>query len=1759
MQNNHKYFHKALKTLSRIIIKTQEPKMNSKHGKVNHVLDTPRPQKPYKGQGEAHRRRVLRDHLFSHRLISLANLYKGKPLPVFESSHRLIRMEVDFFGRKFELLMSLDDPWTRPWMDTLRRFTRSMDYQFSLVGSAVGAIFGAFGMTAYMTSVFNTFLKTLTASALSTLLAIGILLKADNPFIQCQAMTLIITNLGVSFTTLANIAWPLAPTNMIFQSNTTEKPFTWVPSAVALLLTILMGGATAGQMVGIFSRTSALGYTMSTIVGLHRILSESLKDLVPYVYKTITGKDWHVEELATNMTKFTDFVTSVEEFERDKLGSLDSDWAVQLEAFSLQTKYKELLIEAQRLGLSRTLTPIVSGYWNKINSWIKRVSASGILLAGHRAEPASILISGKPGMGKSYLVNELVRDVGGDDIPWGTIPGETIANHIYVRNPQEAYWSGYRGHFCTLYDDLGQMADTESAPDPEFLEIIQAVGDNAFKIPMADIEDKNRGYFRSPLVIATTNLDRLSSTTVKSIRHPTALARRFDIHVEMVKKGKERMYYMMQDGSPAELVTYEELINLLRAKYRMKQDKFAQRSQQAQVRESNVQHVCVAHRLVYLSGPSSIVGTELKRRTHNANNPDHSYCHPSLHCRQRQQGIWDFFFGSTTATADRTIYFCQLLWDPRIKTYLNLDEQTQQDILDWEIDTQEALQEAGLDGEINSTNWIENGLRQNTIAWNYLVENRKDLLAKAIRVKICTTQSNIVDGLTSSVLEDIASDGILPVTYLIESWGAFLFAKIKKTFSYLGGVFTSVITYMSDLTFNHPQLLLSFLAFAPLFINTATKCFAQMLGPTTTPTPNDDFLANELARRFQEKKQQAGTLNSHESRDMKGAQKSNKARSLHMTRESRDMIGAQKSNRTATLKMRFESNDRVEFLQEYHHGTFSYVGVREDLLNFACKMGGENVADLLRFAFIQYTDLLIEATAGGGYTRTQMIDRMKDLYRQAAKVTSEELVLEALDATQKEKRLVLESENSNSFDNWIKMQDVSFEYQGSADQNADGVSKAMTGNIFDIKCAGSLSKASQIFFYTSRTAWCNKHTYDRIKDHDFTISRYKKDNSTEDFEFKWRDCQVVRHPELDVVIIRFPKTLTPLPSMKKHLFNDKDLDFKMLPACRLVTRRDGEVVYMQTSSPFLIEKASMEAGDLVPACSSIGYTNMNTIVGDCGAPLLALDPTRQRKICGMHFLGNSFGSGQAVIITLDLLESMESCGEMTEELEYQYKFSGCEVDTAVEIPLGMTRTPFEPTKTKVRRSAIHGEVSEPITRPSILRVTAECDPMTRGIKELHGPRIIVPQSFVDEAQQVLIRYTSGEVMDASTLTIEKALTAEGIRGLEPIELSTSAGLPLCLETDARGKRKWITDERQPTPEFRKMMTDFIDEIKNGQLEDIPIFKETLKDERVKLAKADYDHPDKIKTRLFSASPLKLLVALRMYYGTFMAHAVRNEIRNTCTSGANPHGPDWQMIADWLHEVSDKVDDGDYSCFDTSQPSGFLKAVYDSIRAWYRRNGGSKEDDLIRERLAELCYHPFRSARGVVYRTNGSLPSGMFGTTQINSGSNLVAFYYAFRYLYPESTSEDFLASVRTVTHGDDVLFSVSDAFKGFTSENIGRALTTVGMTFTPADKGGTATLARPIEQTTFLKRGFKKICGIYRAPLATSSSLEMCNWITKSADPLQATIDNCKAAFRELAVSEEDTTLQEQIRDAIYRKTNGRHLLPIVTQKEAINSFLKHF
>jgi hypothetical protein len=149
----------------------------------------------------------------------------------------------------------------------------------------------------------------------------------------------------------------------------------------------------------------------------------------------------------------------------------------------------------------------------------EEVANSGIYSAGSRIEPVVLYLHGEPNCGKSFVVQYIasayLKSVGiQTDDPW---------KFMYKYNPTDEFMSGYTGQPIFVMDDLGQVLDQRSLPNPEIMTTIFASNVAPMPLNMAALSDKGTSYFTSPLIIMTSNRPK---PYVVSITEPDAFYRR---------------------------------------------------------------------------------------------------------------------------------------------------------------------------------------------------------------------------------------------------------------------------------------------------------------------------------------------------------------------------------------------------------------------------------------------------------------------------------------------------------------------------------------------------------------------------------------------------------------------------------------------------------------------------------------------------------------------------------------------------------------------------------------------------------------------------------------------------------------------------------------------------------------------------------------------------------------------------------------------------------------------------------------------------------------------------------------------------------------------------------------------------------------------------------------------------------------------------------------------------------------------------------
>jgi hypothetical protein len=114
-----------------------------------------------------------------------------------------------------------------------------------------------------------------------------------------------------------------------------------------------------------------------------------------------------------------------------------------------------------------------------------------------RLEPILIVLSGKPGCGKSLMIEKTISKM-------AKFFDRSYASSVYHRNCNTDHWDGYTGQPIVVYDDFAQKQGGLQKPDKAFEELITICSSAQYLVPMADLKSKGM-KFTSSIVILSTN------------------------------------------------------------------------------------------------------------------------------------------------------------------------------------------------------------------------------------------------------------------------------------------------------------------------------------------------------------------------------------------------------------------------------------------------------------------------------------------------------------------------------------------------------------------------------------------------------------------------------------------------------------------------------------------------------------------------------------------------------------------------------------------------------------------------------------------------------------------------------------------------------------------------------------------------------------------------------------------------------------------------------------------------------------------------------------------------------------------------------------------------------------------------------------------------------------------------------------------------------------------------------------------------------
>lgn len=650
----------------------------------------------------------------------------------------------------------------------------------------------------------------------------------------------------------------------------------------------------------------------------------------------------------------------------------------------------------------------------------------------------------------------------------------------------------------------------------------------------------------------------------------------------------------------------------------------------------------------------------------------------------------------------------------------------------------------------------------------------------------------------------------------------------------------------------------------------------------------------------------------------------------------------------------------------------------------------------------------------------------------------------------------------------------------------------------------------------------------------------------------------------DAVLIQFPRYVNAHSDIVKHFQTMPELQYRSANVCLPSLRRVAEklmfVILGNQKADFTSVELEIE-GKPVNIRDAISY-RLNTVNGDCGAPVIVNETCVLRKIAGIHIAAAIDGSaafGQSITQKdlIDHLAKFQSTPIVT-DLDDLPNFKvvpstvQCDVNYSAEDLVSLTKLPaktfgyvgacskvaFAPSETDIQPSVINGYTTT-LTKPAYLRRSG-MNLLHKNVEKCALNTPYIPDAEVKRAvKEVEAKLLTGE----SRKYLNKILSFEdAIKGNDSSEFvgsinrRTSPGYPWVLEKKhgSVGKTQWLGDDEEFLfdEEVRAVVNNRIELAKKG-IRTPTVWTDTLKDERRPIEKVEA-----LKTRVFSHGPFDYTIAFRMYFLGFIAHIMENRVTNEQSIGTNVYNKDWLLTYKKLQQKGRRVFAGDFSTFDGTLNTCIMAEFADVANRFY--NDGP-ENAMVRKVLMLDVFNSIHLCEDLYYACNHSQPSGNPLTTVLNSFYNSVSMRIAFYRVV--GTAFKFEDEVSMVSYGDDNVVNISDRVSAYFNQNsCTEAYATFGMIYTDEAKSGDVTPDyRMISEVAYLKRGFRLDEYNYvRAPMSLNTLTETPQWVRKSPDSQLACKVNLEDSVRELAQHPKAvfTELSEKMINAFYDATS---------------------
>ncbi|UTQ50729.1 MAG: replicase polyprotein [Ljubljana dicistrovirus 1] len=1453
-------------------------------------------------------------------------------------------------------------------------------------------------------------------------------------------------------------------------------------------------------------------------------ISQIFEDTTRYVMKYFFGKEFvsfehvaEVEELYDSVIELTRLDVNVDIGRDPKLAAkIECLYAQYLNLLRVYNKNKEITTKLCRIG-----TPLLEFY--------RKVTDKNPKAHVMRKEPVCVVLWGPTGVGKSYLMNRLQQDL--LKISGKFDPNRPMEGMIYSRCIEQDYWDGYTGQPICIMDDFAQLVDSPVKPNLEFFEVIRSVNIFPYQLHSAALHEKANSPFTSDFLILTTNLTNFQP---KSIISDEAFKRRLHLsfQLSLIKEVQEPSAKETR-LCPTRLAEYQKKNNL--PSYDMSHIRFVDDYDGLLTYDE----IVVKISLIYKK-------------------------HMEAFTRRQQNNQETAPFPLPTGC-----YTVDPQWTPPVPQMMQDWEDEERFVAEGEARDEEQQRVADQEDESDSDDsgyhelpalrlrgvLLNGPQRLNRILRERLAERNRALQEYQAAYDLYRAR-RMQDNIAWYVriwkdMEELRaewSERYRPFVRYFSRFTIILMAGIAITATMKQWFGTSKIVNKGPIVNTLVKSALTNVALG-LSSESPMLFYPTLAGVTVgmLTTVVRDILYHAVYH--QVFNVDCPTCNKH-------LEIVKNVKPSECTTPLPELLAEFESAHRPQVKpvAKFEDDGTYEMDFGIEHPLYPYVKMHQYI-----KDHYKGRSDLTNEQQLEILDVVKKARE----ERKQFLRGAKTDVESSMKVPAKTPVVKY----ESELKDLFPSlyESGRSADDSKKKKIV---LEGIRCQQTENLKNMLRRNIW--LCAtridGVVHDVGFITVIKGHKALINYH-YLQVISKEFSECLEK-----DKFEIFFHQPNMAgghvgdlksivlnaipihrgQH-QTEFYLITLPKTMQLGRDLTHHLIDPKKASSlaRGVPLQLVTMRKDSNEKWTPFTVAGPLERIS--AVCLPDLCipdkqhmylESV-YYGAPTKGGDCGNPIVIDSNEFPKKILGFHFAGQQ-GRGICSVITYADLEPYvkdESALADPEHISLREVEDFPLENSSFYVQGAPVYKISHPTKSCIEPSLVHGLFGPPKMRPAILAPPLKPDgPMLKALMKNAGDMFPLTDSHIfadiktDYFNTCIAPFTpTGN--EQKILTFKQAcMGIEGDQFFPPIKRGKSAGYPYMAQA-TKGKIDWFGSEEWDfsSEQCKQLKIDVHKMTNDARLGIVPeaIFVATLKDEKRLNEKVDA-----CKTRSFSACPMHYLIAFRQYFAGFIAFMARNRIGNESAIGTNAHGYDWKEIVrhltPWENEQS--IAAGDFENFDGSFHPELFDEVCDVINMFYMDGA---ENAKIRRNLWKALTNPMHILDRFIFTFSHGQPSG----SPITALSNSIYLSLAIRYIMYSFLKENkltFKNHIRFLAYGDDTLISISPLLSKLIRQyDIAQLFKNkLRMTYTSASKQAIVPddEYQTIAEVTFLKRGFKydsALCHWF-APLDLVSIEEMCNWIKKGPSDVQATIENCNDAMKELCHHEHSvfTEYTEKICDA---------------------------